>query len=98
MHAILLNNLPKFCNPIQANFMDIGYVIYVPKRFKLLIKILIYFFFADASISGELFHGYPSSLLTFASATCIVFILVGVPGNLITIIALARCKKVSFFL
>ncbi|XP_037029337.1 G-protein coupled receptor moody isoform X2 [Bradysia coprophila] len=41
-----------------------------------------------------LFEGYSSSLLTFASATCIVFILVGLPGNLITIIALARCKKV----
>lgn len=45
--------------------------------------------------TDELFSGYPSGLLTFASATCMVFILVGVPGNLITIIALARCKKVS---
>lgn len=47
--------------------------------------------------ADELFQGYPSALLHFASATCIVFILVGVPGNLITIIALARCKKVSSF-
>ncbi|CAD7086622.1 unnamed protein product [Hermetia illucens] len=42
----------------------------------------------------ELFHGYSPALLTFASAACICFMLVGVPGNLITIIALARCKKV----
>ncbi|KAJ6636614.1 hypothetical protein Bhyg_15205 [Pseudolycoriella hygida] len=40
-----------------------------------------------------LFEEYSSGLLKFASATCIVFILVGLPGNLITIIALARCKK-----
>lgn len=47
--------------------------------------------------ADELFQGYPPALLHLASATCIVFILVGVPGNLITIIALARCKKVSSF-
>lgn len=44
--------------------------------------------------SEELFHGYSASLLHFASACCIIFILVGIPGNLITIIALFRCKKV----
>jgi hypothetical protein len=42
----------------------------------------------------ELFHGYSASLLHFASACCVIFILVGIPGNLITIIALFRCKKV----
>lgn len=45
--------------------------------------------------SDELFQHYPAGLLHFATAACIVFILVGIPGNLITIIALARCKKVS---
>jgi hypothetical protein len=44
--------------------------------------------------SEELFHGYSAALLHFASACCIIFILVGIPGNLITIIALFRCKKV----
>ncbi|XP_055326791.1 G-protein coupled receptor moody isoform X2 [Sitodiplosis mosellana] len=42
----------------------------------------------------ELFKNYPAGLLYFATAACIVFILLGIPGNLITIIALARCKKV----
>lgn len=43
----------------------------------------------------DLFHGYSAGLLTFASIVCYIFMLVGIPGNLITIIALARCKKVS---
>lgn len=43
-----------------------------------------------------LFPGYPMVLLQFASACCLLFILLGIPGNLITIIALFRCKKVSF--
>lgn len=47
--------------------------------------------------SDELFQNYPAGLLVFATAACIVFILVGIPGNLITIIALARCKKVTNF-
>jgi hypothetical protein len=42
----------------------------------------------------ELFRGYSASLLHFASACCVIFMLVGIPGNLITIIALFRCKKV----
>lgn len=47
---------------------------------------------------GErLFDGYSQELLSFASAMCIIFILMGVPGNLITIIALTRCKKVSLY-
>jgi hypothetical protein len=45
-------------------------------------------------VSEELFQGYSSTLLHFASACCALFILVGIPGNLITIIALFRCKKV----
>lgn len=45
--------------------------------------------------SDELFQNYPAGLLYFATAACICFILVGIPGNLITIIALAKCKKVS---
>lgn len=43
---------------------------------------------------GQLFQGYSTGLLTFASVVCYLFMLVGIPGNLITIIALARCKKV----
>ncbi|XP_063228657.1 G-protein coupled receptor moody-like [Bacillus rossius redtenbacheri] len=45
-------------------------------------------------VSRELFAGYSAALLHFASACCVVFVLVGVPGNLITIVALCRCKKV----
>lgn len=42
-----------------------------------------------------LFVGYPEWLLHFAAACCILFMLVGIPGNLITVIALFRTKKVS---
>lgn len=45
--------------------------------------------------SMKLFQVYPKELLQFAAACCIIFMLIGIPGNLITIIALARCKKVS---
>lgn len=60
-----------------------------------------YTFNRNSSISsndeGEqrLFDDYSQGLLSFASAMCIIFIVLGVPGNLITIIALTRCKKVS---
>lgn len=50
---------------------------------------------ADFRGDDELFKGYSVDLLNFASITCMVFMAVGIPGNLITIIALARCKKVS---
>ncbi|XP_049840998.1 neuronal PAS domain-containing protein 3-like [Schistocerca gregaria] len=43
----------------------------------------------------QLFQGYSAALLQFATACCVVFILVGIPGNLITIVALFRCKKVG---
>lgn len=48
-------------------------------------------------LETELFQGYSPALLTFASICCMVYMMVGVPGNLITIIALFRCKKVSEF-
>lgn len=43
----------------------------------------------------NLFAGFSPVLLYFATACIVVFMLVGIPGNLFTIIALARCKKVS---
>ncbi|KAL0878945.1 hypothetical protein ABMA27_003938 [Loxostege sticticalis] len=48
----------------------------------------------EALAAVELFVGYPDALLTFASICCGVFMVIGIPGNLITIVALARCKKV----
>jgi len=48
-------------------------------------------------LETELFQGYSPALLTFASICCVIYMMVGVPGNLITIIALFRCKKVSVF-
>lgn len=49
-------------------------------------------------LETELFQGYSPALLTFASVCCIVYMMVGVPGNLITIIALFRCKKVRIYI
>lgn len=46
-------------------------------------------------LETELFQGYSPALLTFASICCVIYMMVGVPGNLITIIALFRCKRVS---
>lgn len=43
----------------------------------------------------KLFQEYPEGLMKFASVCCILFVLIGIPGNLVTIIALAHCKKVS---
>ncbi|XP_001355355.1 G-protein coupled receptor moody [Drosophila pseudoobscura] len=48
----------------------------------------------DAAAAGnELFQGYSDELLTFAWVACIVFIIVGVPGNLLTIVALSRGRQ-----
>ncbi|CAL4066243.1 unnamed protein product, partial [Meganyctiphanes norvegica] len=41
-----------------------------------------------------LFADYPAPLLDFAVVACVLFIILGVPGNLITIVALVKCKKV----
>lgn len=51
----------------------------------------------DAELEAvELYRGYPVPLLQFTSICCILFMIIGIPGNLITILALSRCKKVSF--
>ncbi|XP_053978295.1 G-protein coupled receptor moody [Hylaeus volcanicus] len=43
--------------------------------------------------SAILFVGYPRWLLHLAASCCVFFMLVGIPGNLFTIIALYRTKK-----
>ncbi|XP_034106604.1 G-protein coupled receptor moody [Drosophila albomicans] len=48
---------------------------------------------AGDQLENQLFEGYSDELLTFAWIACIVFIIVGVPGNLLTIIALSRGKQ-----
>ncbi|XP_068218258.1 G-protein coupled receptor moody [Palaemon carinicauda] len=47
----------------------------------------------DIELETQLFSDYPPKLLDFASSCCILFIIIGVPGNLITIIALIKSKK-----
>lgn len=42
-----------------------------------------------------LFSQYPDELLHFAVGACVLFTLLGVPGNFITIVALLRYTKVS---
>ncbi|XP_072748127.1 G-protein coupled receptor moody [Anoplolepis gracilipes] len=42
-----------------------------------------------------LFVGYPQWLLYFAATCCILFMLIGIPGNFITVIALFRTKKLK---
>ncbi|KAF9424890.1 hypothetical protein HW555_000191 [Spodoptera exigua] len=44
--------------------------------------------------SVELYKCYPDTLLTITFACHLVFMLIGIPGNLTTIIALAFCRKV----
>ncbi|XP_001606666.2 G-protein coupled receptor moody isoform X1 [Nasonia vitripennis] len=43
--------------------------------------------------SASLFAGYPAWLLYFAAGCCALFMLIGIPGNLITVAALFRTKK-----
>lgn len=45
-----------------------------------------------------LFSEYPDEVLHFAVGACVLFTLIGVPGNFITIVALLRYTKVSFFI
>ncbi|CAK1543191.1 unnamed protein product [Leptosia nina] len=42
----------------------------------------------------HLYKDYPEGLLRFATVCCFIFMAIGIPGNLITIIALARYEKV----
>lgn len=39
-----------------------------------------------------LFHGYPDDLLMFAALCCIIFSVIGIPGNIVTITALIYSK------
>ncbi|XP_021201536.3 G-protein coupled receptor moody [Helicoverpa armigera] len=41
-----------------------------------------------------LFQNYSDTLLNVATACCAIFVVIGIPGNLITIVALARFKKI----
>lgn len=45
-------------------------------------------------IPNELFEGYSDQLLNFAAIACIAFVVIGVPGNILTIVALSRGKQV----
>ena len=45
--------------------------------------------------SASLFRDYPPWLLYFAAGCCVLFMSIGIPGNLITVAALFRTKKVS---
>uniref|UniRef100_A0AAG5D3I8 G-protein coupled receptors family 1 profile domain-containing protein n=1 Tax=Anopheles atroparvus TaxID=41427 RepID=A0AAG5D3I8_ANOAO len=48
----------------------------------------------NGSINGiPLYTGYPRLLLDIATVTCIAYMVVGVPGNLLTIVALVKSKK-----
>lgn len=45
------------------------------------------------NIITTLFKRYPPELLYFAAACCILFFIIGVPGNFITIVALAKSRR-----
>lgn len=52
----------------------------------------------EVAVSGgppTLFADYPDELLHFAVGACVLFTLLGVPGNFITIVALLRYTKVG---
>lgn len=49
----------------------------------------------STSEAETLFANYPPLLLDLAVFFCVLFIVLGVPGNLITIVALVKCKKVG---
>uniref|UniRef100_A0ABD2XHM2 G-protein coupled receptors family 1 profile domain-containing protein n=1 Tax=Trichogramma kaykai TaxID=54128 RepID=A0ABD2XHM2_9HYME len=49
--------------------------------------------YTEADHRSNLLKDYPPWLLTFAAACCVLFMLVGIPGNLLTLFALFRTKK-----
>lgn len=53
-------------------------------------------FISDANLASvKLFEAYPDGLMKLATACCVIFMMIGIPGNIITIVALARYEKVS---
>ncbi|CAH0625557.1 unnamed protein product [Chrysodeixis includens] len=49
---------------------------------------------SDAELAAvHLFQNYSDSLLCFATVCCVIYTVIGIPGNLTTIVALARCRK-----
>ena len=44
------------------------------------------------------FQDYPEWMLMSGFGCCVMFLVCGLPGNIITILALARCKKVIIWL
>ena len=60
---------------------------------------LSHFHFHTFTLSHFHFHqqigqDYPEWMLLLGFACCVAFLVAGLPGNIITILALARCKKV----
>ncbi|KAL7302083.1 hypothetical protein TKK_0005312 [Trichogramma kaykai] len=51
--------------------------------------------YTEADHRSNLLKDYPPWLLTFAAACCVLFMLVGIPGNLLTLFALFRTKKIQ---
>ncbi|XP_023315239.1 uncharacterized protein LOC106654093 isoform X2 [Trichogramma pretiosum] len=49
--------------------------------------------YTEADHRSNLLKDYPPWLLTFAAACCVLFMLIGIPGNLLTLFALFRTKK-----
>lgn len=45
--------------------------------------------------STAVFHDYPTALLHFGATCCIVFAIIGIPGNIISVIALVRCPRLK---
>ncbi|XP_013780889.1 G-protein coupled receptor moody-like [Limulus polyphemus] len=45
--------------------------------------------------STAVFQDYPTGLLNFGATCCIIFAIIGVPGNIISVIALVRCPRLK---
>ncbi len=47
-------------------------------------------------VKDDLFPDYPAQLTNLTAVICVIFCVVGSFGNLYTMLALAKCKKVTY--
>lgn len=51
-------------------------------------------YFDEEANTQDLFPKVPEEITLFATFCCIIFIVLGIPGNLLTVVALARFQRV----
>lgn len=75
--------------------MSVILVLFFLNAFVFVLMIIIFPQYSHQQIHQDLPpQDYPEWMLLLGFACCVAFLVAGLPGNIITILALARCKKV----